>query len=269
MAHVERELEALALRLDALAFHPLRRSLLQRIELLVDALRRHRRGHDLGVLEDVQDVRRRGAERAPGGGGLPLRHDYLAYAELAREDARVRGPGAAEGEKHKVARVEAFLHRDLADDVGHLQLDDAAYAGGALDRAHADLRAERSDRVARRFALELHPAAREIVRIEIAEHELRVGHRGHAAAAPITDRTGKRAGTVRADGHGARFRLHANEAAATGADRLQVDLGEEVLVLIGVGDEGVGGLALEDDRHVERRAAHVGGDDVLLAHRVA
>ena len=84
----------------------------------------------------MQHVRRRGAEGAPGRGRLALRHDHLAHAELAREDAGVRGPRAAEGEQHEIARIEAFLHRHLADHVGHLQLDDAADPGGAFHRIH-------------------------------------------------------------------------------------------------------------------------------------
>ena len=81
----------------------------------------------------MQHVGGRGAEGAPGGSGLALRDDHLLYAELAREHARVRRPGATEGEEHEVARIEAFLHRHLADDVGHVQLDDAADARGGLD----------------------------------------------------------------------------------------------------------------------------------------
>jgi hypothetical protein len=76
----------------------------------------------------------RGAERAPGGGRLALRNHDFAHAELVREHAGVRRAGAAEGEQHEVARVEALSRRDLADHVGHLQLDDAADAGGAFKR---------------------------------------------------------------------------------------------------------------------------------------
>ena len=110
---------------------------------LVDALRRHRHAHDLAVLEDVQHVGRRGAERAPGRGGLALRNHDLSHAQLAREHAGVRRSGAAEREQHEVARIEAFLHRHLADHVGHLQLDDAADAGGGFHGGQADALARR------------------------------------------------------------------------------------------------------------------------------
>ena len=66
-----------------------------------------------------------------------------------------------------------------------------------------------------------------------------------------------------------RLGMRPRQAAAAGADRLQVDFRQEVLVLVGVADEGVSGLPVVDDRDVEGRAAHVGGDDVALAHRRA
>src|SRR6267143_5147676 len=109
MAYIERELEALPAPGDAFLSHALFSLGLQGIQNVIDSLRRHRRGHDLGVLEDMEHVGRRGAEGAPGRSGLPLWHDDLAHAELAREDAGMRGSRAAEGEQHEIARIEAFF----------------------------------------------------------------------------------------------------------------------------------------------------------------
>ena len=269
MAYIERKFEALPAGGNPFVRHALFGLALQSIQNLVDSLCADRRGHDLGVLEDMQHVRRRGAEGAPGRGRLALRHDHLAHAELAREDAGVRGPRAAEGEQHEIARIEAFFHRHLADHVGHLQLDDAADPGGALRCIHSQGFCKPADGIYRCPFIQLNLPAREVVGVEVAEDQLGIGDGRHAAAAAVAHRPGESAGAVGADGHGARLGLDAHQAAAARADRLQVDFRQEVLVLVGVADERVGRLAVVDDRDVERGAAHVGGDDVFLAHRGA
>ena len=181
----------------------------------------------------------------------------------------MRRTGAAESEEDEVARIVALLDRHLANDVRHVQLDDAAGARRAFNCRHADLLSQFFYCLKGGVAIQAHAPAGEIVRVEVAEHELRVGHGRHRAAAAVAHRSRERARAVGADGHRARLRLHAHQAAAAGADRLQVDFRQEIFVLVGVRDEGVGGLAAVDDRDVERRAAHVRGDDVLLPHRVA
>jgi hypothetical protein len=75
--------------------------------------------------------------------------------------------------------------------------------------------------------------AGEVVRVEVAEHELGIGHRRHRAAAPVADRAGN-APALSGRRSWCALRLHAHQAAAAGADRLQVDLRQEVLVLVGV-----------------------------------
>jgi len=98
------------------------------------------------VLEDVQHVGRR-APRRTSGGGLALRDDCLRTPSSRAKTPACAGPAPPKA-KVRVAAIEPS-HRHLADDVGHLQLDDAADACGALERVHADLGAERADGVHR------------------------------------------------------------------------------------------------------------------------
>jgi hypothetical protein len=122
------------------------------------------------------------------------------------------------------------------------------------------------DRRVRRGSIELHRAAGEVVRVEVAEHELRVGHGRNRAAAAIADRPGKRACALRPDRHRPRLGTHLHQASAARADRLDVHLRQEVLVLVSVRDERIRRSAAVDDRHVERSSAHVGRDHVRFAH---
>ena len=94
------------------------------------------------------------------------------HAELRGERAAVHRPGAAEQHQRELARIVAALDRHQPDPVGHRALIDAMDAAAAsttcqpepLADARSTARAPPRDRA--------HRAAREIVGIEIAEHEL-------------------------------------------------------------------------------------------------
>ncbi len=217
----------------------------------------------------MQDIRRGRAEGAPGGGDLLLRHDHFLHAELAGEDARVRRARAAEGEEHEVARIETLLHGRLADDVGHLELGDPGDSARRLHERNAERRCDALHRVHRLPPVELDAPAEKIVRIDGPEHDIGVGDGGNGPALAVADRPGVGARRFRAHRKRLRGRIDARKRPAARADRLDVDLGQEVFVLGDVGNEGVGGLPAVDDSDVERRSAHVGGDDVRNIHELA
>ena len=176
---------------------------------------------------------------------------------------RTRAP---EREQHEVARVEALLDRRLVDEVRHLELDDLGDAARAGIDVHVQPLRDGADGAPRGGNVEAHGASGEVLGVQAPEHEVRVRHRGHLAAAAVADRPRLRPRALRPHPEGAGDLVDADHAAAAAADGLDVDLGQVVLVLVHLAAEGVGRLAAVDDPDVERRAAHVGGDDVLVAH---
>ena len=121
-------------------------------------------------------------------------------------------------------------------------------------------------RIARSAALEieLHASAEEIVGVEDAEHQVRIGDGGELAAAAVTDRTGRSAGAVGSNPQ--ETPLHAGDRAAARRRwrELSIDRRVEMITadFVRAGHER---LAVDHQRHVEARAAHVGGDDVAVA----
>ena len=238
----------------------------QRREEGVDPPAVEGRRHDVHLLVDVEEIDRRRPERAPHRGGGPLRNDHLGDPELRREHPRVGRTRPAEREHHEVPGVEALLDRRLVDEVRHLEFDDLGDSRRAGVDVHAEPRRDRADRSPGGGEVEPHRAPREVVGVEASEHEVRVRHRGHVAAPAVADRAGLGPGALRADPEGARHLVDPDHAPAPAPDRLDVHLRQVVLVLVHLAPERVGGLAAVDDPDVERGAAHVGGDDVLVAH---
>ena len=81
------------------------------------------------------------------------------------------------------------------------------------------------DRLARRRDVEVHAAAEEGRRVEVAEHEVGVGHRRLAAAEPVARRPGVGARRVRADRHEPE-RVDPRDRSPSGADLDHVDHGD-------------------------------------------
>ena len=119
--------------------------------------------------------------------------------------------------------------------------------------------------------VELHLAAEEAVGAEPAEHQIGVGDGRLLAAEAVAGRPRLRAGALRADAQGAV--LDARDRAAAGADLEDVhhgDLHRQRLV-VAADQRRAGGqrLALVDHAGLGGGAAHVEGDGVLDAERVA
>ena len=264
--HVEGVAKPMPLRRQAVREELRLRLPAERREERVHPLEIERRSHDVHPLVDVEEIDRSRPERAPHRGGGPLRDDHLGDAELRREHPRVGRPRPPEREHHEVAGVEAFLDRRLVNEVRHLELDDLGDAARATVDVHPEPVRDAADGAPGGGEVELHRAAREVLGVETPEHEIRVRHRGHLPTPAVADRAGLRPRALRPHPKGAGDLVDPDHAAAPAPDGLDVHLGKVVLVLVDLAPERVGGLAVVDDPDVERGAAHVGGDDVLVSH---
>ena len=151
-------------------------------------------------------------------------------AGLGRVADRVARGRAAVREQREVARVVAALDRRAAQQVGHVRVHDPVHArGGLLDRLAEPL-GERLERAHRGVAVERHRPAEEVVGVEIAEDQVRVGDGRQRAAAAVARRPRARARGRRPDLEHA-DRVDPRDRAAAGADALDRDLRDLELVL--------------------------------------
>ena len=178
--------------------------------------------------------------------------------------------GAAESVQHEVARVEASFHGDLVDQVGDLRRGDAVDADGGLLHAHAERLCDlfREDPPGG-LGVEGDGAAEESARVHVAHQQHDIGERGLLPAETVADRAGPGAGARRAHAGHAGGRVQRHDAAAAGADGDHLDLGRHVVVAVDHGLAGVVDGAALDHAHLEGRATHVAGDDVVVFHEPA
>ena len=266
MPHVEGESEPVAFLGQAVGEELGLRLQAQRLEQRVHPVEIEGRRHDVDPLVDVEEIGRSRPERTPHRRGGPLRNDDLRHPELRGEHPRVGRPRSAEGKHHEVAWVKPLLDRRLVDEVRHLELDDLGNAARAGIDIHVQPIRNAADGTPRRRKVEAHGAAGEVLGIQAPEREIRVRHRGHLTPAPVADWSGLGPGALRADTERAGELIDADHASAPAPDRLDVHLGQVVLVLVHLAAKRVGRLSAVDDADVERSAAHVRGDDVLVAH---
>ena len=179
----------------------------------------------------------------------------------------MRGGGAARTHQHEIARVITTLHRDAADAVHHVVVDDGVHAiGRAFDRDAERIRNLGLDRLPGLREIERQLAAQKAIRVEIAQHEVGVRRRRLRAALAVTGRPRLRARRLRADLDEAEGVDPADRAAAR-TQRFHLDhrhadaIAQEVDVLVEVG------LPVLGERDVEGRATHVHRDHVLLLER--
>ena len=271
VAHVGGALEGDDARGDALA-HECRRCL--PLERLVE------RGHLLGAgarAAEPRDTRldhiepRRGHAHPPRREHAAVRrHDDGAHLQLGAERRRVHRAAAAAGNEHEVARVVAAPHRDELQRVDHVGVDEADDPVGELRRRQAERAAEGAERLLGGGAADSERATQEVVGVEDARDELRVGDGGLGAAALVAGRAGLGTCALRANANGAAG-VDPGDRAAAGADLDDVDDGHHHRVAGVVGAPAnlvLGGrrdLAVEDQRALGSGAADVEVDDVGLA----
>ena len=137
-----------------------------------------------GFLVVVAHVR---LQHAPGGERAGMHgHDDLADLQLFGERARLGRAGPAEGHEAEIPRVDAALHRDGANRIGHLGVHDIHDALRHAFRREPEHVADALQGTHRRIAVERHFAAGEVRAIQAAEHEIGVGDRGLGATQPVT-----------------------------------------------------------------------------------
>ncbi len=182
-------------------------------------------------------------------------------------------PAAAVAEQDEIARVEAVLDGDFPNRAGHDHGGDRNDPVRHLYHTVLARIAERrgdflGDRVLCRADIELHFAAQEILRIEPAEQQIRIGDRRLAAAAAVGNRAGRRARALRADVQ-AFLRIDPRDGAAAGADFDDVDnrgLDREAFdVAVGVVHRVDREASVLDQRALGRCPTHVEGNDVFEA----
>ena len=133
--------------------------------------------------EIVADIR---MQNAPGREGAGIgREDDAGDVEFVGDRAGMDRTGAAEGQQREIARVEALFEQAEADCGGEAGIGDGDDAAGRA----LEIEAERAcdlvdDRGAGGRKIERHDAAEEIIGVEPAEHQVRVGHGRLGAATP-------------------------------------------------------------------------------------
>ncbi len=223
------------------------------------------------------DAERRREKAERGRGTRGRRHDDFADAEIARHGRGMGRPGAAEADQRIAPRIAAFLDQVNARRARHAFGHDLEDAGRRRDRRQAERFRDLEHRALGRGAVELHASAKEEIRVEIAEHEIGVGHCWQSAALAVAGRAGIGPGAVRADLEQADL-VDAGDRAAAGADFDHVDdrrLDRQAAALLEAMDAGRFHARGNVDRAVlhqaglGRGAAHVEGDDVALAGALA
>ncbi len=196
-------------------------------------------------------------------------HDALDRQFLA-EGRGQHAARAAEGMQYEIARIEPALDRDGPDQVGDLRRRDPVNADRRLlDRDAQGIGDRLLEDPPRGVDVERHRAAQEMAGLHVADQEHHVGQRRLGAAKPVADRAGPRAGRAWPDRREPGLRIELDDAAAPRADRHDVDLRRDVVEAVHHRLARIVELAVLDHADLEGGAAHVGGDDLRVAHQVA
>ena len=193
--------------------------------------------------------------------------EHRLHAQLVGHQAGMLPAGAAEAGQRVFGHVVAALERHLLDGVRHVADGDTQEAlGHGFRREAAHALRQLRELLAHDGGIERLVAAgaedgRELCRLDLADHDVGVGH-GERAAAAVAGRARHRAGAVRADAGAGAVEVQDGAAAGRhGVDRhhrrAHPHAGHHRL-------EGALELAVVE-RHVGRGAAHVEADDPVKA----
>ena len=143
----------------------------------------------------------------------------------SRAIGRILKPGrAAAGHDHALARIDAFADGDLVDRLDHQLIGDGDDGESGFRHTAPELLRKLLEHAMRGLRIELHTTAVEVIRIEPAEHDARIGHGGLVAAGAVAGRAGHGAGALRADAQQAAG-VDPGDRAAASADAAHVDRG--------------------------------------------
>ena len=149
------------------------------------------------------------------------RHDQGLDREAFGDRAAVERAGAPERHEREVAGVVAALHREHADRFRHRGVADGVDAERRLREAAPHRLGEGADRALRRIGSQAN-AAGEPRRIEVAQHEARIGHGRGDSTAPVAGRAGIGARALRPDLEDSGV-VEPRDAPASGTDGVHVD----------------------------------------------
>ena len=142
-----------------------------------------------GAHEVVAHVGEHAAERGRDAG--EARHQHVRHAEFAGDGGGVHGPGAAEGEEGEVARVVPLVHRDEPRGTRHLMVHHAEDRGPGRRLVETERLADLlANDPAHLLDVGRAVEAADGARIDAAEQQIGVGHRGLPPAPAVADRPG-------------------------------------------------------------------------------
>ncbi len=127
--------------------------------------------------------------------------EHRVHAQLVRHQAGVLAPGAAEALQGEPGRVVPLLQRHLLDRVGHVGDGDAKEAlrhGACILVRHQGGEPLPHDRGVQRLVARRAEDRREMRRLDLADHHIRIGD-GQRTAPAVAGRPGIGAGAVRPD----------------------------------------------------------------------
>ncbi len=210
------------------------------------------------------------AGAAPGGEPpRPRDGDDRLVGMIARVRQEVQRPAAAVAEQHVVAQIAAD-HETAHEVLAHLDVQQIdADLAGVVDVEPQRIGDLFLEQPVRRLLVDLDLAAKIVVLVQDAEQEVRVVDGRRRVAGLHERRTRRATGRVRAELDAIGGRVDADVGARARADRGDAQhRGGQVHVLearLAIDRHGTRG----DAAGIERRAADVGADDVLLADHAA
>ena len=190
----------------------------------------------------------------------------------ARQDAQGIGmqrTGAAETDQGEIPGVVALLHGDQAQRAEHGFIHDFYDPFCGFHQADTHGVGQLLYRSLRRRFFYRHGAAQLHVRGQVSQHHVGIAYRGFLAPFHVGRRTGNGSGGLRTDTQGPGQFRDKGDGASAGAHSAHIDRRRPDAH---VADDGLPphpGLAVLDQGHVCRRAAHVESQDVVVTRPAA
>ena len=194
------------------------------------------------------------------------RHDDPSQIELTRDIRHMQPGGAAERQQRETARIDAAPHRDQTNALRHVGVDDAMHAFGRGDAIHLQRVRKPIHRLLRSATVERAGAAEEVVRIEIAEHEVGIRHCRFATTLAVARRPRHRSCAFRTDMQDA-ARVDTADRAAAGAQADDVEAVQRQPMPADAPSAHQRGLAVDDQADIRAGAAHVERDQVVAVEQ--
>ncbi|HNG56937.1 MAG TPA: hypothetical protein PLX70_05795, partial [Solirubrobacterales bacterium] len=119
------------------------------------------------------------------------RDDHLLHPQLPGEEGDGHGRGAATGDDGELTRIHATADGHIQDAAHHVLIDHLGNAeGGIGDRNSERVGNLLLDDLVGQLRIDLHAAVEEVVRRDVPENDIGIGHRGLYAAAHVAGGSG-------------------------------------------------------------------------------